>query len=134
MKNTLKFVTVALFATVLGTSAFAQHAGHEPKMDMPAMQKMMKEMMPKDGDAPSTKDLKQAHMKMMMAAPTQFSGNVEVDFVRQMIPHHQGAIDMAKVQLAHGKDPHIRAMAEKIIKDQEKEIAEMEDWLKKSAK
>ena len=135
MKNTLKFFAAALFAAGLGTSAFAQHAsGHGAAMNMPAMQKMMEEMMPSAADAASTKEFKQVHMKMMMATPTQFSGNADVDLVRGMIPHHQGAIDMAKVQLAHGKDPKIRAMAEKIIKDQEKEIAEMEAWLKKNAK
>jgi uncharacterized protein (DUF305 family) len=121
--------------TGLGTASLAQHAaGHGTGTDMPAMQKMMEEMTPKDGDAASTKEFKQAHMKMMKATPMQFSGTVEVDFVRQMIPHHQGAIAMAKVQLAHGKDAKIRAMAEKIIKDQEKEIAEMEAWLKANAK
>ena len=135
MKNTMKFFAGAALVTGLGTASLAQHAGgHETGMDMPAMQKMMEEMMPKDGDAASTKELKQVHMKMMHSTPTQFSGTVEVDFVRQMIPHHQGAIDMAKVQLAHSKDPQIRAMAEKIIQDQEKEIAEMEAWLKANAK
>jgi uncharacterized protein (DUF305 family) len=51
-----------------------------------------------------------------------------------MIPHHQGAIDMAKVELAHGKDAELRKMAQKIVDDQEKEIAQMQEWLKKNAK
>ena len=45
-----------------------------------------------------------------------------------MIPHHQSAIDMAKVQLEQGDDPQLRAMAEKIIAAQEKEIEELEAW------
>ena len=49
-----------------------------------------------------------------------YSGNSDVDFVRGMIPHHQGAIDMAKAQLAHGKNPELRKLAQKIIKDQKR--------------
>lgn len=57
------------------------------------------------------------------------TGNVDVDFVKGMIPHHQGAIDMAKIELEKGKDPAIRKMAKEIIKAQEKEIADMRKWL-----
>jgi uncharacterized protein (DUF305 family) len=48
-----------------------------------------------------------------------------------MIPHHQGAIDMAKVVIANGKDPEIRKLAEGVVKAQEAEIKEMKDWLAK---
>ena len=51
-----------------------------------------------------------------------------------MIPHHQGAVEMAKVALKHAKDPETKRMAQKIIDDQEKEIAEMQEWLKKNGK
>jgi uncharacterized protein (DUF305 family) len=63
-----------------------------------------------------------------------FSGNTDVDFARGMIPHHQGAVDMAKIVLAFGKDPEIRKLAEDIVKSQEAEIAFMQAWLKKQGK
>jgi len=48
-----------------------------------------------------------------------------------MIPHHQGAIDMAKIVLAFGADPEIKQLANGIIKAQESEIALMREWLQK---
>ncbi len=58
------------------------------------------------------------------------SGNSDVDFVRLMLPHHQAAIDMAKTQLLHGKDPEMRRLAQEIITDQQLEIELMQRWLK----
>lgn len=68
--------------------------------------------------------------KAMMVAPT---GDADVDFVRGMIPHHQGAIDMARIQMQFGKDPELRALSEAVISAQEKEIAQMQAWLEKNA-
>lgn len=65
----------------------------------------------------------------MMAGGT--AADIDVAFVCSMIPHHQGAIDMARAELKHGDDAWARGMAEKIIAAQEAEIAEMLDWLAK---
>jgi uncharacterized protein (DUF305 family) len=62
------------------------------------------------------------------------SGDPDVDFVRMMIPHHQGAIAMAEVELKYGKDESRKALARQIIDAQTKEIAEMKEWLAKNAK
>lgn len=79
--------------------------------------------------APSTAGFKAAGDKMHNGMMIAFSGDADVDFVRSMIPHHQGAIDMAKVVLERGDDPEVRKMAEEIIAAQEAEIAEMQKWL-----
>jgi uncharacterized protein (DUF305 family) len=59
-----------------------------------------------------------------------YTGEPDRDFVTMMIPHHQGAIDMAKSLLLHGKDPQIRRLAQEIITDQLSEIQLMQLWLK----
>ena len=63
----------------------------------------------------------------MSAAP--MTGNPDRDFAAMMIPHHQGAIDMALVELREGKDPALRHLARGIIAAQKKEIAMMKHWL-----
>jgi uncharacterized protein (DUF305 family) len=75
-----------------------------------------------------------ANQKMHEGMDITFTGNADADFVNGMIPHHQGAVDMAKVVLAFGKDPEIRKLAESIIQAQESEIAMMRAWLKRNAK
>ncbi|MBR3190388.1 DUF305 domain-containing protein [Bosea sp. (in: a-proteobacteria)] len=85
-------------------------------------------------DTAATKDYKAANDKMHKEMNISFSGDADVDFARGMIPHHQGAVDMAKVVLAHGKDPELRKLAESVITEQEKEIAFLRDWLKKRGK
>lgn len=75
----------------------------------------------------------QAMAKMHAAMTVAPTGDADVDFVRGMIPHHQGAIDMARIQLEFGKDPELRAMSEEIIAAQEDEIARMQQWLEANA-
>jgi uncharacterized protein (DUF305 family) len=76
----------------------------------------------------------EANAKMHKDMMVEMTGNADVDFVRGMIPHHQGAIDMAKIELQYGKDPEIRKLAEAVIKAQEAEIAEMNAWLSENTK
>jgi uncharacterized protein (DUF305 family) len=67
--------------------------------------------------------------KGMKSAP--MNGDVDHDFATMMMPHHQGAIDMAKAELLYGKDPVMRRLAEEIVVDQQSEIQAMQLWLSK---
>jgi uncharacterized protein (DUF305 family) len=67
----------------------------------------------------------------MIAAP--MNGSVDHDFATMMIPHHQGALDMAKAELVYGKDPVMRRLAQEILVDQQSEIDAMQLWLHKHA-
>ena len=69
-----------------------------------------------------------ARMNRAMSSPGAMTGDPDRDFVAMMAPHHQGAIDMARIYLRSGRDPQIRRMANKIIADQEREIRDMQAW------
>ena len=80
---------------------------------------------------PNWSELVASMDKMHMAMEAvEYSGNSDFDFVRLMLPHHQAAVDMAKTQLLHGKDPQMRSLAQEIITDQQLEIELMQLWLK----
>jgi len=103
---------------------------HDGMMGM--MHGGMTGMQPKGDNGPSSLAYHGVNMKMHNAMDISFTGNADADFVKGMIPHHAGAIDMAKVVLAFGKDPEVKKLAESIIKAQETEIAQMREWLKKN--
>ena len=120
-----KKITLALTAAAMLLAAFLE--------SVPAQSEEMKHDMSKmamSADQPATAGYKAAMDKMhqqMMAI--EYTGNADIDFVRGMIPHHQAAVDMAKIELEHGKDPEMRKLAEDVIKAQEAEIKQMENWL-----
>jgi uncharacterized protein (DUF305 family) len=115
-------LATALSASVLVAQDNTMHQGH----DMSGMNHGMM------NDSPSSKAFQEANAKMHNDMAVPLTGNADVDFVRGMIPHHQGAIDMAKIVLEHGKDPEIRKLAEEVIAAQEGEIAMMKAWLAKN--
>jgi hypothetical protein len=66
-----------------------------------------------------------AMIKMMSGMAVKTTGDVDADFVAMMVPHHQGAIDMALAVLRYGRNPRIKRLAQEIIVTQQQEIAAM---------
>ena len=107
---------------VMQANASGDHQGHAMPSSASA------------NDSPSTTAYRAVNDQMHAGMGAQFTGNADVDFMRGMIPHHQGAVDMANIVLANGKDPQVKKLANDVIQAQEGEIAFMRDWLKNHGK
>lgn len=86
------------------------------------------------GQSDATKAFEAANAKMHAGMMAALTGDPDVDFAQGMIPHHQGAIDMAEIVLKYGKDPDTRKLAGEIVKAQTAEIAFLKEWLAKRGK
>ncbi len=79
--------------------------------------------------SPSTAAFLAANEKMHRDMDIQFTGDPDRDFAAAMIPHHEDAIAMARIELQYGRDPEMRRVAETVIREQEREIAELRAFL-----
>ena len=86
---------------------------------------------PADPADPFTSAMK-ASMTGMMKDMGQPSGNVDLDYAMLMVPHHQSAIDMAKAELAHGRDTKLKEMAQQMIDVQQRDIQQFKAWQAKN--
>lgn len=107
---------IAAAAIGLAQRAQAQHPGpHGGGHGAPA----------RGNETAATREFREANARMHRAMDIRFTGHADRDFVQGMIPHHEGAIEMARIVLRHGTDPEVRRLADAIIREQEREIAEM---------
>lgn len=123
MKYSMLLAAVMLLSLAAPSFAASMHDQHM-QQDSP--------MHMKNPHGPATQDYLKAmdHMHGPMMEGIM-DADPDVAFVRGMIPHHQGAVEMAKIQLKYGKDPELRKLAQDVIDAQEKEMRFMEEWLKK---
>ena len=123
MKLFLKSAAVlSILSMVVAVPVLAQQAAPMPGMNMPATL----------GATPGGGSMMSAMDKMsrdMAAVP--MTGDTDREFAQMMIPHHQGAIDMARNEMARGKDPEMMKLARGVVAAQNKEIAQMKAWLTK---
>lgn len=94
----------------------------------------MKGMAMKPTTSPADEAFATSMKTMMNDMHVKPTGKPDTDFALMMIPHHQGAIDMARVELQYGSDLELRQLATDIVAAQEKEIAQMKAWLEKNAR
>ena len=90
-----------------------------------------------DHDKEKTTNVKSIYLSMMdkmmvEMEKTPMGQNPETAFLQQMIPHHQGAIEMAEYEIAHGKDNEMIQLAKSILIEQKSEIEQMKRWLSES--
>ncbi|HVC58902.1 MAG TPA: DUF305 domain-containing protein [Acetobacteraceae bacterium] len=110
----------------VATPALAQTTPTMPGMQMGGA--------PAANETPSTKGFREAMTKMDQGMNVPYTGDADWDFVAGMIPHHQGAVDMARVELRYGKDPALKRLARDIIASQQRQIVFMRQWQAKHAK
>jgi len=86
-----------------------------------------------DDEAAFLKENDAAMTKMMAAMTVKPAGDVDRDFVASMVPHHQGAIEMAQAELRYGRNQQLRRLAQEIIVEQTQEIAVMQMAVQKES-
>jgi hypothetical protein len=117
MHQTLQRVKPIVFAIVLGCAGASSATAQQSPAPLPPVETA--------DEAPFLAENTAAMDKMMADMAIQPTGDIDADFAAMMIPHHQGAIDMAVAYLRYGKNEQLRRIAQEIIVEQQQEIAVM---------
>lgn len=126
-EHTTRTVCLIFAAALWSASSLAQ-----AQAATPAAQSANAPMPAEHSNMAGSADMRQsmkAGMDSMQSMPS--TGDIDKDFATMMKMHHQQALDMAKMELEHGKSPELKKMASKIIAGQQKEIAQFDRWLAK---
>ena len=119
-RSRVQAVPLVALAFLLGATATPLDAQHAPGMHGAALA-------PQGGFPEAMHSAMVKMSKDMESAP--MSGDPDRDFLAMMIPHHEGAVEMARLVLLHGRDPLVRKLAEEIIAAQQTEIVTMRQRL-----
>jgi len=133
------FKSIALAGLALASITLAAHAD---EVGLPDICKTAPMQMQQPMAMDMTGAMDDAHKALMAGMDSMNRGmdqgmqakDIDVAFICGMLPHHQGAIDMAKAELQYGDDPWAKQLAQAVIDAQTKEIAQMKDWLAKQPK
>lgn len=113
--------TIVLTSGLMLTGCSAENTANEPDMEIVRGDVADK--------SPAEIAYEEANAKMHKGMGV-IDPDPDIAFMQGMIPHHQGAVDMAEIVLKYGKDRETQALAKQIISSQNKEIALMQEWLK----
>ena len=125
---------LALFCVVLAATPLASAQARDRTDDMAhdTVHDMAHDAamnLPASAASPADKAMMSGMTSMQQAMDrAPMNGDPDHDFVSMMTPHHQGAIDMAQVELRYGRDPELRRLARDVIAAQKREIGEMDHW------
>ncbi len=125
----MKFLSTTFVCAVLLAAPVLACDEEEMAQDMHAGHDMGSMEMASNSDVPLASEWTDINMKMHEGMAIDFTGDPDKDFLLGMIPHHQGAVEMAELVLKHGKDERVLELARGIIEAQEREIAMMNSWV-----
>lgn len=130
----LRTLTCVTLLTLASLPVLAEEPAHHPDHSATEEAEMCSDHSNASMEMPLATDMVVAawqniNLDMHAAMSVDFTGDPDTDFMKGMIPHHQGAIDMALLLMEQGTDAETRALASAIIRTQEEEIAMMQAWL-----